>query len=198
MPNKPVKFNIKNAHYAKLNRAAQTGAISFGTPVAVPGSRSISLDLNGDQEVFWADGIEYYTDNVNRGYDGDWELAYLDDAFRKAILQEIEDTAGVLFEVQENDEPVEFAFGFQIDGSAHDTRFWFYCCTATRPKVEGSTTEGSNTPQTDTLHLKMVGAQVKSGDERHFVRAKCLSTVTGDTYDDWFDEVVLPGTFSTT
>lgn len=194
----PVKFNISNAHYALLTRDATTGAISYGTPVAVPGSRSISLDVEGDQEVFWADGIKYFIDNSNQGYTGNWELAYILDQMRKEILQEVQDTAGVLFEVQEADDPVEFAFGFQVDGNRYDTRFWFYCCTASRPGMEANTNEGSRTPQTDTLSLTMVGATVKSGDSRNFVRAKCLSTATGDTYDDWFDAVVLPGTFSTT
>lgn len=193
-----VKFNIKNAHYALLSRNASTGAITFGTPVAVPGSTSLSLDVEDSQDIFWADGERYFEDNENRGYNGDWTLAYILDQMRKELLQEVQDTAGVLFEVQENAEPVEFAFGFQIDGNVHDTRFWFYCCTAKRPKVEASTNEGKRTPQTDTLSLSMVGAQVKSGDDRHFVRAKLTSDATGDTYDDWFDDVVLPGTFSST
>ena len=193
---KKVKFNIKNAHYAKLTRDAETGAISYGTPVAVPGSVSLSLDIDGEQEIFWADGEKYYVDNDNHGYTGDWVLAYILDEMRKDLLQEVQDGAGVLFEVQENSDPVEFAFGFQIDGNKHDTRFWFYDCTATRPNLEASTTEGRRTPQTDTLNLSMVGAQVKSGDDRHYVRAKLNSDSTGTTYANWFDDVVLPGTFS--
>ena len=159
---KKVKFNIKNAHYALLTRNAETGAITYGTPVAVPGSVSLSLDIDGDQEIFLADGIKYYVDNTNRGYTGDWELAYILEAMRKDLLQEIQDNTDVLFEVQETGEPVEFAFGFQIDGNENSTRFWFYDCTATRPGIEASTTEGSNTPQTDTLTLTMTGEQVKS------------------------------------
>ena len=96
---KKVKFNIKNAHYALLTRNAETGAITYGTPVAVPGLVSLSLDIDGDQEIFWADGVKYYIDNTNRGYTGDWELAYIPEALRKTILQEIQDSTGVLFEV---------------------------------------------------------------------------------------------------
>ena len=195
---KKVKFNIKNAHYALLTRNAETGAITYGTPVAVPGSVSLSLDIDGDQEIFWADGIKYYVDNTNRGYTGDWELAYILEAMRKDLLQEIQDNTDVLFEVQETGEPVEFAFGFQIDGNENSTRFWFYNVTAQRPGIEASTTEGSNTPQTDTLTLTMTGEQVKSGDEKHYVRARLDSdsTAGATAYEDWFDAVVIPGTFA--
>lgn len=199
MAKKKVKFNIQNAHYALLTRNAETGAISYGTPVAVPGSVSLSLEVDGDQEIFWADGIKYYIDNTNRGYTGDWELAYITEAMRADILQEVADTTGVSFEVQETGEPVEFAFGFQIDGNFNSTRFWFYDCTAQRPGMEAATTEGSNTPQTETLSLTMAGAQVKESDDRHFVRGRLDSDVTGGaaTYDGWFDAVVTPGTFPT-
>lgn len=198
MPKKKVKFNIQNAHYSLLTRDASTGAISYGTPVAVPGSVSLSLDLDGDQEIFWADGIRYYIDNTNRGYTGDWELAYILEQMRTDILQEIADTTAVSYEVQETGDPVEFAFGFQIDGNYNSTRFWFYDCTAARPGIEASTTEGSNTPQTDTLTLTMAGEQVKSGDTKHYVRARLDSDATAGeaTYAAWFDAVVLPGTFS--
>lgn len=195
---KKVKFNIKNAHYALLTRNAETGAISYGTPVAVPGSVSLSLDIDGDQEIFWADGIKYYIDNTNRGYTGDWELAYITEAMRKDILQELQDSTGAMFEVQENGEPVEFAFGFQIDGNENSTRFWFYNCTAARPNMEASTTEGSNTPQTDTLTLTATGETVKTGDVKHYVRARLDSdNVAGaESYEDWFEAVVMPGTFA--
>jgi len=198
MPKKKVKFNIQNAHYALLSRNEETGAISYGTPVAVPGSVSLSLDIDGDQEIFWADGIKYYIDNTNRGYTGDWELAYIFEQMRKEILQEIQDNTDVMFEVQETGEPVEFAFGFQIDGNYNSTRFWFYDCTAARPNMEANTTEGSNTPQTDTLSLTMSGAEVKTGDTKHYVRARLDSdsTAGATAYAAWFEAVVLPGTFA--
>lgn len=44
-----VKFNIKNAHYAMLS-VAEDGTVSYGTPVPMPGSVSISLDANGEPE----------------------------------------------------------------------------------------------------------------------------------------------------
>ena len=42
-----VKYNLKNTHYAMLN-VSEDGEVSYGTPVAMPGSVSISLDANGE------------------------------------------------------------------------------------------------------------------------------------------------------
>ena len=197
MDKNKVKFNIKNAHYALLSRAAETGAISYGTPKAVPGTSSLSLDPEGEQVVFWADGVKYYVSDENQGYNADWVLARILDQMRKDILKEIQDSDGVMYEVQDNGEPVEFALGFQIDGDKYNTRFWFYHVTASRPGMEANTTEGSRTPQTDTLNLTMDGAQVKTGDERYYVRAKLTSDDSPTKYASWFEEVVLPGTFAT-
>ena len=69
-----VKYNLKNTHYAMLN-ISEDGAVSYGTPIPMPGSVSISLDANGEPENFYADGTAYYVINNNMGYDGDLELA---------------------------------------------------------------------------------------------------------------------------
>ena len=50
MPKNKVKFNIKNVHYARQTKDAQTGAIGFDTPKAMPGAERNTPQHNKDHK----------------------------------------------------------------------------------------------------------------------------------------------------
>ena len=182
MANK-IKYGISKCYYAKITET--NGAITYGTPVALPGAVSISLDQQGETNTFYADNIAYYTSSANNGYQGDLELALLPDSFRTDILgEELDTTSGAYMEYG-NAQTNEFALLFQFEGDENATRHCLYRCIASRPSVSGSTKEESIEPQTETVTIT---AMARESDE--LVKARCPYGATA--YANWFTSVVEP------
>ena len=184
MANK-IKYGIKNCFYATAT-IASNGSATYGTPSALPGAVSISLDAQGDTNKFYADNIVYYTSVANNGYEGDLELALIPDDFLKDCLGYAADTYGVLYE-DANAEPVHFALMFQFEGDEGARRHVMYNCVATRPTVAGSTKEDSIEPQTETINI--VATTVYNATlDKDVVKASCTTTQSTQ-YNSWNSSV---------
>ena len=183
--NNKVKFGLKNCHYAKATLDPDTNAVTFGTPVAIPGAVNLSLDPEGDTEPFYADDMVYYTTVANNGYSGDLEMALIPEWFRTDILQEEKDSNGVLIERSDVTESVYFALLFEFDGDVRAIRHVLYNCKASRPTLNSETTGETIEPVTETLTIRATAR-----DYDHLVKAKCKE---GDTsYSTFFSAVVVP------
>ena len=152
MPENKVKFGLSNVHIAKITET--NGAITYGTPFAMPGAKSLSADPEGETTPFYADNIKYYIATSNQGYTGDLEVAMLIKEFFKEILGQQEDNNGALFE-SADDTIARFALMGEIEGDVKKRRFVYFDCTATRPNSEMSSIEESKEPQTDTISITM-------------------------------------------
>lgn len=181
-----VKFNICNVHYA-LQTQAEDGTVTFGTPVAMPGAVSLSLDANGEPSNFYADGYAYYIISNNMGYDGDLELAMVPENFRTDVLKEELDTNKVLME-NANVETANFALLFEFDGDIRKIRHVLYNCAASRPGISSKTNEEETEVQTEMLTLK--ATPMANG----YVKAKTGDDTTDKVYQDWYKAVYVPGT----
>lgn len=175
-----VKFNLKNAHYAIWDATTK----KFLTPVAVPGSVSLSMDPQGDVTPEYADGIVYYTTTANQGYSGDWELERVTDQMRQDIWGDTLNTDGVLVE-NANTEPKTFALLFQIDGDQAGRDMVLYNCTATRPSVGGATNNETKQFTHDTCTI----TAVPMSDGK--VKAATTATTTDAIKTAWFDSVYV-------
>lgn len=181
-----VKFGLKNCHYA-LATMDETGKITFGTPVAMPGAVSLALDAEGDNDPFYADDSVYYMVSNNNGYSGDFELALIPESFLKDVLKETEDANGVIVE-NKDVEPEHFALLFEFTGDQRKIRHCMYYCSATRPSIEGDTKEDSTEVKTEKLSLTV--SPLPSG----VVKVKTGTNTSDAVYNDWYKLVYEPVT----
>ena len=184
MANNKVKFNLWNVYYAPL-LTNTTSKIEYGTPIAIPGAVSLSLDPTGENTPFYADGIEYYTISNNMGYSGDLEIALIPESFRVDILKESPDSNKVLIENKDINVG-KFALLFRFDGDIRAINHVMYNCSVSRPKIGSKTNEESKEVQTETLTIS-AKPLVKG-----FVKAKTGDSTPQTVYDNWFKSVYLP------
>lgn len=183
MANK-VQYGIKNVYYA-VATTGTGGAVTYGTPVAIPGARSISLSAAGDNTKWYADDNVYFAIDANNGYEGDLTVALIPDSFRTDVLGEVLDNKG--FYVETSGAPVvEFALLFEFSGDQNATRHCMYRCTASRPDVASSTVEETIEPQEQTISIT---AMPRLGDQ--VVKASCPASAT-TSYSAWFTTVQEP------
>ena len=145
-----VKYGLKNVHYAVIT-PGEDGAVTFGTPVRIPGAVNLSLQAQGDETKFYADDIAYYVTTANDGYSGALEIAVIPDAFRKDVLKEAEDETDKVLVERSNVETARFALLFEFSGDVKATRHVLYNCSCSRPSITSSTINNAKTPSTDTL-----------------------------------------------
>ena len=184
MANNKVKFNLWNVYYAPL-LTNTTSKIEYGTPIAIPGAVSLSLDPTGENTPFYADGIEYYTISNNMGYSGDLEIALIPESFRVDILKESPDSNKVLIENKDINVG-KFALLFRFDGDIRAINHVMYNCSVSRPKIGSKTNEESKEVQTETLTIS-AKPLVKG-----YVKAKTGDSTPQSVYDNWFKSVYLP------
>lgn len=179
-----VKFGLKNCHYAKAT-FDEDGNVTYDKPVRMPGAVSLSLDPEGENANFYADDVVFYVINNNSGYSGDLELALIPESFTKDILHEEEDANGVMAE--NNTVSYErFALLFEFSGDAKAIRHVLYCCSASRPAMEGQTAEDEKEVQTETLSLSATA--LPNG----YVKAKTSVNTSDAVYNAWYDAVYEP------
>lgn len=140
-----VLFGLSNVYVAKV-----TGDGEFDTPVAIPGAVNMTIDAEGDQEIFYADNMNYYTANSNAGYSGELEIADIPNEILAWMLGWRIDDNGALIEVADG-VPTPFALLFDVQGDKKPRSAVYYNVTANRPSDEWSTTEDTTTVTTKTL-----------------------------------------------
>lgn len=188
MANK-IKYGLKNIYYAIATIAAN-GSATYGTPVAVPGAVSLSMEPQGENTPFYADNIVYWTGVSNSGYEGDLEMARFPDSFKRDVLGYIVSGNG-LFVENANAPAVHFALMFQFEGDEKATRHVMYNCTATRPAASGNTKAETIEPETETVTITATTIYVEALDT-DIVKSETNESTAAAVYDAWFEAVTMP------
>lgn len=173
-----VRFGLKNVHVCAITENA--GAITYNTPVAWKGAKSLTLDPEGDTNTYYADNTAYFTTNTNNGYSGSLEMSEIPEEIEKMIFNTVTTEEGNLAE-DANVLPNNVALMFQFEGDVSATKHIFYKVVFARPNVEGETKEESTDPKTTSMDITAV--PVEQGDHQ-WVKSKCRK---GDTnYESFF------------
>lgn len=184
MSQNKVKYGLRNVHYAKAT-VDENGVPTYATPKPWPGAVNLSLDQEGGVTKFRADNRDYWMGQSNNGYSGDFESAIIPDSFREDILGEVKGADGTYTEYADA-KTIPFALLFQFEGDVKNVRHVLYYCTATRPEVNGETTDEEIEPRTETLEIT-AGSCIHPTNGRPVVKRRCEEG--SEAYDAWFNEV---------
>lgn len=179
-----VKYGISNVYYAPIT---DLDSGTFGTPVAMPGAVSITLEQQGEIYKSYADNIVWYQAAANNGYEGDLELRVIPEEFYTDILgQTLEETDKVLIE-KATDATVPFALLFKFNGDAANVDHVLYYCTATRPSIESTTVE-------DTVEIgsEIITISAAALPSNGLVKARTTPDTTSTITQSWYTTVYVP------
>lgn len=179
-----VTFGLQDVYYATYTEV--DGAVTYDTPVPIPGGVELTTDPRGDLVEFYADNMLYYSASNNQGYDGTLTIANIPEQFLiDALGEELDEEDGVLNEIADKTGK-PFALMFQFQGDKKAVRHVLYNCTANRPTIASSTK--TNTVEPNTNELTFVASPIKI-NEKLMVKTKTTASTSTAVYDAWYQSV---------
>lgn len=174
-----IQFGFKNVYYSIITETEN--GITYGTPKAWKGARSLTLSAEGETSNYYADDVVYFSTSSNAGYTGTLTMAKITDTVLEDIYGYVTTSDGMVAE-DANVLPKNFALLAEFDGDASATRHIWYKCTPGRPGTDANTRENNITPDEVSIDLTMVA--VEDDDDHAWVKAKCSTGATN--YDTFF------------
>lgn len=155
MAKNKVMFGISNLYFGEYN-VSNTGEVTLGTPYHVPGTVSLSLEPESEENVFYADNTAYWSSYSDNGFTGEIENAVFDDAFKTRFMNYVQlDDGGIAQIKTMRNKPVYFMF--QAEGDVEARRMIVYNVSLGQITQTHETTEDTTEPQTSTLPFTCTG-----------------------------------------
>lgn len=191
-----VKYGLNNVHYALVTETVATdgsGAVTstYGSLKALAGAVSLSLSNTAEKSVFRADDSDYFVSYGQGGYEGDLEVARVNESFLKDVLGYQADDDNILVEDASAFKTVNyFALVFEFDGDQQATKHCLYKCSASRPNLASQTTgeNGKIDPQTETITI----TAVPRADNDKYIHIQTQDTTSTAVVSAWYTAVPVP------
>lgn len=181
-----VVFNIKKAQFSPITSIDDKGTPTYGEPLKLPGSISLSLDYEGSSDPFYADGIIYYVPSSTGSYSGSFENAWFTEEILKSIYAYVSDTNNNLIET--DGEVKEFGMQFACDSDEGEVYFTLFRCASTKPNLNVQTKEGSPTINGQSVDLTINPITLANGMNV----IKAMARRSDGNYTTFMDKITLP------
>lgn len=128
----------------------------MGTPYHQKGAVGFSPTENADREDFWADNIPYYTSYGTGVHEGDLVVAKFDEKTKTDFFGYVKLADGGLAQIKGAKRPNIYMM-FEVQGDDGPIRVIYYNGSFGAIVREYNTTEGVNTPVTESAPVTFVG-----------------------------------------
>ena len=152
--NNKVEYGVSQLHIASYTVSG--GTVTIGTPVALPGAVSITLEPEGDENKFYADNVVYYGGYTDNGFSGSVEVARVPDAIKTQFFGYVQLADGGIGQVKGASKP-NVCILFEADGDALHRRAIAYNVSLGGINREYNTTEDTIEPTTETFDISVLG-----------------------------------------
>ena len=150
-----VLFGFSDLYFGTFTEN-EDGTVTMGEPFHQRGAVGFSPEEQGDNYIFYADNVNYFSYYTSGTYQGDLVVARFDREFRTKYLGEVELEDGGLAQVKNSIRPNVY-MAFEVQGDKGPERVIFYNGSMGGITREYATIEESVEVQTESMPLTFSG-----------------------------------------
>lgn len=192
------KIGVDMAYVARLTGDSDS-ALTYNTPVKVPGTVKVSVDPTGNLITDYGDNMAYFTTNARGNTKLSLEFIDTDPALMASLLGQTR-ANGITAE-QAVDQSPYYAFGFRVwiggdDGAGNKIYkyYWLLKGKFAVPKEDFETKKETITPQHVMLDAEFISTMYNKNIETHGRTDYSLSSTDAA---NWFNAPVIAPTVNT-
>ena len=150
-----VLFGFRNL-YIGTYTVAEDGTVTLGTPYKQTGAVGFSPEGQGDNYIFHADDVAYYSNYTSGTYEGDLVVARFDDAFKTQFLGQLQLDDGGVAEIKNPTKPNIYMM-YESQGDKGPERTIWYNGSLGTISRDVATIEDSVEVQTESIPVTFTG-----------------------------------------